>query len=89
MRRTRGARIIRGTVGDGPEDVREDITGRVDIVYVVSGAGMITGKDVLELKWTEVFTRPSYAPLVGGLLQVQANHTTMTSIHAYVQWVLS
>jgi hypothetical protein len=33
--RTRGARIIRGTVGDGPEDVREDITGRVDIVYVV------------------------------------------------------
>jgi hypothetical protein len=33
--RTRGAKIIRGTVGDGPEDVREDITGRVDIVYVV------------------------------------------------------
>ena len=61
MRRTKGARTIRGTVGDGPEDVLEDIAGRVDIVYVVSGAGMITGKDVLELKWTEVFTRPSYA----------------------------
>ena len=74
MRRTKGARTIRGTVGDGPEDVREDITGRVDIVYVVSGgARMITGKDVLELKWTEVFTRPSYAPLaLGGLLQVQS-----------------
>jgi hypothetical protein len=35
VRRTSGARIIRGTVGDGPEDVREDITGRVDIMYVV------------------------------------------------------
>ena len=36
MRRTSGARTIRGTVGDGPEDVLEDIAGRVDIVYVVS-----------------------------------------------------
>jgi hypothetical protein len=39
----------------------------------------ITGKDVLELKWTEVFTRPLsllYAPL-GGLLgsENQSNHT--------------
>jgi hypothetical protein len=32
VRRTKGARIIRGTVGDGPEDVLEDITGRVDIM---------------------------------------------------------
>jgi hypothetical protein len=56
--RTRGAKIIRGTAGDGPEDVREDITGRVDIVYVVVDSEWcreITGKDVL--KWTEVFTR--------------------------------
>ena len=58
MIRTSGAKTMRGTAGDGLEDVREDIAGRVDIVYVVSGAEMITGKDVLELKWTEVFTRP-------------------------------
>jgi hypothetical protein len=34
VRRTRGDRIIRGTVGDGPDDVRLDIAGRVDIVSV-------------------------------------------------------
>jgi len=29
--RTSGAKTIRGTAGDGLEDVREDIAGRVDI----------------------------------------------------------
>ena len=48
--RTSGAKTIRGTAGDGLEDVREDIAGRVDIVKVISGAGMIAGKDVLELE---------------------------------------
>lgn len=32
VRRTSGDKIIRGIVDDGPEDVREDIAGRVDIV---------------------------------------------------------
>ena len=34
MIRTSGAKTIRGTAGDGLEDVREDIAGRVDIVQV-------------------------------------------------------
>ena len=34
VRRTKGDRIIRGTVGDGPEDVRLDIAGRADIAKV-------------------------------------------------------
>jgi hypothetical protein len=51
VRRTKGARIIRGTVGDGPEDVREDITGRVDIMYVVVSSEWCRGLPV-KMYWS-------------------------------------
>jgi hypothetical protein len=52
-----------------------------------------SGKDVLELKWTEVFTRPLsllYAPL-GGLLESenQSNHTNDFNSMHISKWVLS